>query len=50
MFDRGITFWHDPTKFLDYTQNNTIVTQYKGLKCEEEWLVTEQASLKIIYM
>lgn len=26
LFDRGITFWHDPTKFLDYTQNNTIVT------------------------
>ena len=26
LFDRGITIWHDPTKFLDYTQNNTIVT------------------------
>ena len=24
-FDNGITIWHDPTKFLDYTQNNTIV-------------------------
>ena len=26
LFDRGITIWHDATKFLDYTQNNTIVT------------------------
>ena len=26
MFNNGVTFWHDPTKFLDYTQNNTIVT------------------------
>lgn len=26
MFDRGITFWHDPTKFLDYSQSNTIVS------------------------
>ena len=26
LFDRGITFWHDATKFLDYSQNNTIVT------------------------
>lgn len=25
MFDNGITFWHDPTKFMDYTQNNEIV-------------------------
>ena len=24
-FDNGITIWHDPTKFLDYSQNNTIV-------------------------
>lgn len=22
MFDNGVTFWHDPTKFLDYSQNN----------------------------
>ena len=26
IFNSGVTFWHDPTKFLDYTQNNTIVT------------------------
>ena len=26
VFDTGITFWHDPTKFLDYSQSNTIVT------------------------
>ena len=26
MFDAGITLWHDPTKFLDYSQNNTIVS------------------------
>lgn len=26
IFNHGVTFWHDPTKFLDYTQNNTIVT------------------------
>ena len=26
LFDRGITIWHDASKFLDYTQNNTIVT------------------------
>lgn len=26
MFNNGITFWHDPTKFLDYTQNNAIVS------------------------
>lgn len=26
LFDRGITIWHDATKFLDYSQNNTIVT------------------------
>ena len=25
MFNNGITLWHDPTKFLDYSQNNTIV-------------------------
>lgn len=26
MFDTGFTIWHDPTKFLDYSQSNTIVT------------------------
>ena len=26
MFNKGVTFWHDPTKFLDYSQSNTIVT------------------------
>ena len=26
MFNAGITLWHDPTKFLDYSQNNTIIT------------------------
>ena len=26
MFDAGVTFWHDPSKFLDYSQNNTIVS------------------------
>ena len=26
IFNQGITFWHDTTKFLDYSQNNTIVT------------------------
>ena len=25
MFNTGITLWHDSTKFLDYSQNNTIV-------------------------
>ena len=25
MFDTGITFWHDSTKFLDYSQNNVII-------------------------
>ena len=25
MFNSGITFWHDPTKYLDYSQTNTIV-------------------------
>lgn len=24
-FNTGITFWHDATKYLDYSQNNTIV-------------------------
>lgn len=26
IFNNGITFWHDPTKFLDYSQSNTIVS------------------------
>ena len=26
MFNKGVTFWHDPSKFLDYSQSNTIVT------------------------
>lgn len=26
MFNAGVTLWHDPTKFLDYSQNNTIVS------------------------
>ena len=26
IFNNGVTFWHDPTKFLDYSQNNTIVS------------------------
>ena len=26
MFNAGITLWHDSTKFLDYSQNNTIVS------------------------
>lgn len=26
IFNNGITFWHDPTKMYDYTQNNTIVS------------------------
>ena len=26
LFNAGITLWHDPTKFLDYSQNNTIVS------------------------
>lgn len=25
LFDRGITIWHDPDHFLDYTQNNVIL-------------------------
>ena len=24
-FNTGITFWHDTTKYLDYSQNNAIV-------------------------
>lgn len=26
MFDNGLTLWHNPTTFRDYTQSNTIVT------------------------
>ena len=26
ILNNGITFWHDPTKFLDYSQNNAIVS------------------------
>lgn len=25
IFNNGVTFWHDASKFLDYSQNNTIV-------------------------
>lgn len=25
MFNRGITFWHNPTTFADYSQNNDII-------------------------
>ena len=26
LFNRGVTIWHDSTKFLDYTQTNSIVS------------------------
>ena len=26
MFNNGVTFWHNATYFLDYSQSNTIVT------------------------
>ena len=26
IFNKGLTFWHDPTTFLDYSQNNSIVS------------------------
>ena len=26
MFNNGVTMWHNPSTFLDYSQNNTIVT------------------------
>ena len=26
MFDKGVTFWHNPTTFMDYSQSNAIVT------------------------
>ena len=25
MFDRGVTFWHNPATFADYSQNNDII-------------------------
>ena len=25
LFNNGITLWHNPATFLDYSQNNTIV-------------------------
>lgn len=25
MFDKGVTLWHNPTTFLDYSQNNSII-------------------------
>lgn len=25
MFDRGVTFWHNPATFMDYSQNNAII-------------------------
>lgn len=25
MFDRGVTFWHNPSTFMDYSQNNGII-------------------------
>ena len=25
MFNRGITIWHNPSTFMDYSQNNAIV-------------------------
>lgn len=25
MFDKGVTFWHNPSTFMDYSQNNDIV-------------------------
>jgi hypothetical protein len=25
MFDRGITLWHNPATFVDYSQNNDII-------------------------
>lgn len=26
MFDKGVTFWHNPNTFMDYSQSNAIVT------------------------
>lgn len=26
MFDRGVTFWHNPATFADYSQNNAIIS------------------------
>lgn len=25
MFDKGVTFWHNPATFMDYSQNNAII-------------------------
>ena len=25
MFENGVTFWHDPEHFLDYSRNNSII-------------------------
>mgnify|MGYP007037174509 CR=1 FL=1 len=25
MFDKGVTFWHNPATFMDYSQNNDII-------------------------
>ena len=25
MFDAGVTFWHNPATFMDYSQSNSIV-------------------------
>ena len=25
MFDKGVTFWHNPATFADYSQNNDIL-------------------------
>ena len=26
MFNAGVTFWHNPSTFLDYSQSNTIIS------------------------
>ena len=26
MFDKGVTFWHNPSTFMDYSQTNDIVS------------------------
>lgn len=25
IFNNGVTFWHNPSSFLDYSQNNAII-------------------------
>jgi hypothetical protein len=25
MFNKGVTFWHNPSTFADYSQNNDII-------------------------